>query len=504
MSLPVLPSRAQLACLRLEAPPASAPAAAALGTVLQKFSPWVAPLPEHPHVYFLDASGLVGLYPHHTAWAQALLLALVPHGAVARLAVGYSRFATFVLAHTVAPTPLRVAASAQAELAAVHALPLAAAPLNQKDVHLAQELGLRTLGCLLRLPEGEVAQALGPAATALHRLAQQPNRMPAVPLPLPEPCQVEAVLEPPDADSHRLLFVGKTLLPALVAQAQARMAVLGAIDVTLVQEAPCTLKRRPPEHSTRRLEAARPGRQEAPWLDLLRLALEDWPMPRAVQTVRLTAELRAPPRQQLQLWPSAGAARNESHTTAAISQLRARFGDSAVTCAELVDAHRPEAQYRYRPAHKLATLAPALTSTTQRRAQLVEAAQATGAQPLMRRLLPTAQPLPARLVRQLREALAHAASAAEVPADLGPSGPIPHLRAVPSWRPEAMGPRATGGSLQTRSLGSLPRGPYRLSQGWWQEPCDRDYYYLPQEDGGWLWVFFDRQARAWRLQGWVD
>jgi hypothetical protein len=33
---------------------------------------------------------------------------------------------------------------------------------------------------------------------------------------------------------------------------------------------------------------------------------------------------------------------------------------------------------------------------------------------------------------------------------------------------------------------------------------DRDYYYLPRPDGAWLWAYFDRQARLWRLQGVVD
>lgn len=467
-----------LGCLRLAAEPPPGPAREALTAVLQRFSPWVAPVREHPGITFLDVSGLVGLYPHHSAWAQALLAALAPHGDIARLVLGYSRFATFVLAHTVAPLPVRIAQSPADELEAVHALPLGAAPLSRKNQHLAQELGLRTLGCLLRLPEQEVAQALGGEALALHRLAHHPERLPAVPLPVPEPCFVEAALEPPDADSHRLLFVGKTLLPALVAQARAHRADVGAIDVTLVQEAPNTLRRRPPAHSTRRLEAARSGRQEAPWLELLRLALEDWPLPRAVQTVRLTAELCAPPREQLQLWPAA-AARDMSRTTAAISQLRARFGDAAVTCAELVPAHRPEAQYRYRTAQ---TLAPAAALPRQQ----PHTPEPAGTQPLVRRLLTTPVPLPARLVRQLHHKLAPTAAPAALRNRAGGAAAVRHLRAVPE-RPEA-----------------AVCGPFRLSHGWWQDPCDRDYYYLPQEDGAWLWIFFDRQARAWRLQGWID
>ncbi len=256
----------------------------------------------------------------------------------------------------------------------------------------------------------------------------------------------------------------------LVAQAQSQHAVLAAIDVTLVQEAPCTLLRRPAEHSTKRIEAGRPGRQEAPWLDLMRLALEAWSMPRAVQTIRLTALLRAPPRQQLQLWPTALAARDTALTTAAISQLRARFGDAAVTCARLQASHLPEQQFAYAPVTALAQLDQHRVLAKPRGAP----GQGPGGQSLVRRLLPQSEPLPQAMVyrlRRLQERSRHKA---------------PHLRAVTDGDAENM------------------YGPFRLSHGWWQNPCDRDYYYLPSPEGAWLWVFFDRQARAWRLQGVID
>jgi len=460
----------QLACLRLEGAPEDGAAKGRLVALLQRFSPRVADVASDPRLFVLDASGLVGLYPDHQAWAQALLAAVGQEAAAARLVVGYDRFNVLLLAHLAAPQPLQLIFCPETERQAVHTLPLAAAPLGPKVIEVAQELGLRTLGCLLRLPQGEVAQILGPEALSLHRLGRDAGSLPLGPLPLPEPCAVEAALEPPDHDSTRLLFVCKTLLPALLEQAHARRCVVAAIDVTLVQEAPHTLRRRPPERATRRVEAGRGGRAEAPWLQLIRLALEAWPLPRAVQAVVLTAQLRAPEGHQLQLWPDA-AARDPAQTSAAIGQLRARFGDGAVTCAELLGAHRPEGRFQFVPAHRLAVLAPKAVGPRSAAHREVPA----GTPPLMRRLWPTPQPLPKALV--------------------------PLRRPAPPWSAPAEGPL-----LRPLPPGGEPGpcGPFVLSHGWWQAPCDRDYYYLPGPGGAWLWAYFDRQARLWRLQGVVD
>ena len=463
-------SAPKLACLRLETPLEDDAAKGRLVALLQRFSPRVADVPEDARLFVLDASGLVGLYPDHRAWGQALLAAMAQEMLAARLVVGHDRFNVWLLVHLAAAEALQLMASPQDERRAVHELPLTAAPLSPPTVEVAQELGLRTLGCLLRLPQGEVAQILGPEALRLHQLHADDGRLPLGPLPVPEPCAVEAAVEPPDHDSHRLLFVCKALLPGLLSQARARRCVVAAIDITLVQEAPHTLRRRPPQRTTRRIEAGRDGRAEAPWLELMRLALEAWQLPRAVQAVALTAQLRPPQGHQLHLWPSA-AARDEAHSRAAISQLRARFGDQAVTCAELLAAHRPEARFRFVPVHQLAVLTPQAPSPTALRPL------PAATQPLVRRLWPTPLPLsPALTPRGQTEPRL-------VMVRLG-NGPL--LRSLPA-----------GGRL-------APCGPFTLSDGWWQTPMDRDYYYLPRPDGAWLWAYFDRQARLWRLQGVVD
>ena len=44
-------------------------------------------------------------------------------------------------------------------------------------------------------------------------------------------------------------------------------------------------------------------------------------------------------------------------------------------------------------------------------------------------------------------------------------------------------------------------GPYRLAGGWWRTGIRRDYYFAETRRGDWLWVYFDRERRAWFLQG---
>ena len=51
---------------------------------------------------------------------------------------------------------------------------------------------------------------------------------------------------------------------------------------------------------------------------------------------------------------------------------------------------------------------------------------------------------------------------------------------------------------------SARAGPFRLSESWWEQPVDRDYYQLVDRAGGLLLVFRDLCDGKWYLQGVFD
>jgi hypothetical protein len=48
------------------------------------------------------------------------------------------------------------------------------------------------------------------------------------------------------------------------------------------------------------------------------------------------------------------------------------------------------------------------------------------------------------------------------------------------------------------------RGPHVVSGGWWQTGFVREYAFARTKRGECLWVYYDRKARRWYVQGLVE
>ncbi|MEM9256702.1 MAG: DNA polymerase Y family protein [Pseudomonadota bacterium] len=57
------------------------------------------------------------------------------------------------------------------------------------------------------------------------------------------------------------------------------------------------------------------------------------------------------------------------------------------------------------------------------------------------------------------------------------------------------------GQLYWSGALQLIYGPERIEDNWWREPVSRDYYIASDDKGQHYWVFRDRLARQWYLQG---
>ena len=60
------------------------------------------------------------------------------------------------------------------------------------------------------------------------------------------------------------------------------------------------------------------------------------------------------------------------------------------------------------------------------------------------------------------------------------------------------------GTLRWNGALSLVYGPERIEDNWWREPASRDYYVAADSGGQYYWVFRDRLARRWYIQGIFD
>jgi protein ImuB len=316
-------------------------------TALQKFSPKVEPSDSEPGVFWLDAGGLDRLYPSPASWAQAIRSALAKEGYRAAVAVGFSRFGTYAAAR--AFPNVRVFATAEDERLAVQAIPLDRLHMAAEVREILRRLAVRSVGALLRLPPEGLLERFGPDLYRLHRLAAGALWTPLQPRPEHEPVRRTLVLDAPDADAGRLLFLIKQLLDPLLASLADRDQALAALDLSMT----------PDGHPERALQIrpAAPTLDAVQILDLVRLQLERSALPAGVSGITLAAHGLPSSPDPGRLF-AAHARRDLTAAGRALARLRAAFGETAIVRARLRPGHLPEARFAWEPAGHLLPAAP--------------------------------------------------------------------------------------------------------------------------------------------------
>lgn len=206
------------------------------------------------------------------------------------------------------------------------------------------------------------------------------------------------------------------------------------------------LEHAPPLHA--HITTAAPTRDLAQLLELLQLRLGQGALAAPIERWTLVVDSAPLPREQLELL-AAARRRDPAAAHRALARLRAAFGDAAVTRARLLPRHLPEQSFAYEPIAAL----PDPRAPARRDAP---------PPPLVRTLLPT-------------------------PLLLG---------TMPAHEPEAW--------LGEHGAVQRAHGPFRLRHGWWQQPVERDYFFVSTDRGAILWLFHDRRQRRWYLHGRVD
>jgi len=405
----------------------------------RRFTPEVEPSAEEPGVFWLNVAGLDLLYRSLREWARAVHADLRGAGFHAAVVVGFTRFGTYAVAKTrqgavVFDEPAR-------ERAAARQVPLDRLDLDPDFRDALGKLGIRTVDALLALPAGGLHERFGRTAHRLWRLAAEDLWTPLQPTPPEAPMRHTRILDDPETDLTRLLFLVKQLLHPLLAALVVRGEALAELILRLLLDRLGSREER--------LRPAAPTLEAIQVLDLVRLRLEAQGLPAGVLEIELEARGVPATREQLRFFTTEPR-RDLAAANRALARLRAELGEGAVVRARLADGHLPEASFSWEPLAEIALPRPGPGTM----------------RTLVRRIFSKPVPLP----------------------------PGPRPTHDDGWL--LLGP-------EHGSVVKL-RGPYVISGGWWRREAHREYYFAETRRGACLWVYYDRPRRQWFLQGRVE
>jgi protein ImuB len=430
-------------------------ALARIEAVLERFTPGIERSREHEGAFWLDVRGMGLLEPSLPDYAARIVAAIGGVGGignpgfVAHVAIGFRRFATRVAART-RPGAI-VFATPEDEQRFLAGVELARADVDSKLRDELAKLGVTTLGAFARLPRAGLRSRFGKLAEELHRKVCGDAVDPFQPAPPRESLERRLAFEPPLEDATSLLFFLRRLLDELLAQLARGGQALEEFELRL------ELERGAPHAAT--LKPAAPTLDSKLLLQLATLHLERSFAPEMARSagsgrdgileLRVTGKGARARAEQLALFRD-NPRRDLRAAARALALLRSRFGEAAVGRVVVVDAHLPEARFRFEPFAGSAEIA-----------------------------LP--RPVPALERVAIRRIF-------EKPIVVSPPRRHPH---------------DDGWIVHDLKQGTVLRadGPYLVSGGWWAAEVTREYRYVHTLAGDVLWVFHDKKRRRWLMQG---
>jgi protein ImuB len=302
---------------------------------------------------------------------------------------------------------------------------------------------------LLSLPPGGLRERFGAKAHRLYRMAAGDLWTPLDPRAPEEPVAQKYILDDPESDTTRLLFLIKQLLHPLLAVLAARTQAVAALWLSFLIDRSGWLKEQ--------IRPAVPTLDAAQILDLVRLRLESLKFSAGAVEIELRAEASAATAEQLRLFVE-GPSRDLDAANRALARLRAEFGDEAVVYAKPANGHLPEARFTWEPLSRVQLPRNDLNG--------LNVLNGSTAKTLVRRIM--AKPVIL-----------------------------------------SSGPRQThedGWLLLGPKYGTVDKliGPYVFSGGWWNREIQREYYFAETRRGDILWLYYDRVRRRWCLQGSIE
>jgi protein ImuB len=416
---------------------------------LRFFTPDVEPSHYMPGVFWLNASGLSLLYPSIKKWAGLIVSELTGAGFQCSMAVGFSRYGSYAIARTSRRIEVFDNRNHERQHARALSIVRLGFPPDLRDA-LAQ-LAITTLGGFIDLPEDGVRKRFGNEAYDLYKMARDElfSHLDAV---IPdEPFLEITTLDHPESHIERLMFVIEKMIAAILVSMRKRSRLLAAVSILLVLD-----------NGDKRNELLRPAEptlEVTQILRLIELRLQAISLVSGVVDISVRAEAVLATQKQLELFAKRPR-RDLRAAERAFAQLRAEFGDRAVMRARLRDGHLPEACYEWEPMDKLSAPTP----------------RKVKAHNLVRRIF-------ARSVALLSWARRQG------------DGRLPSIGEMRRSDTPTFHPRID--SCDTV-------GPYIVSGGWWRRRVHREYYFVRNPQGRWLWIYYDKRRKKAFVQGAIE
>jgi protein ImuB len=411
---------------------------AALTNRFMRFTPEVEPSAEEPGVFWLNGIGLNLLYSSLKEWAHVVRADIGACCFRASIVVGFTRFGTYAVAKVQQGTV--VFEDPSQERRAAREVSLDYLDL-EPDLHdTLSKLGIKTVGALLSLPAGGLCERFGLKAYRLYQMASGDLWRPFQPCASEKPIRERLLLDDPETDTIRLIFLIKRLLHPMLVALIARGEALAGLWLRFLIDRSGWRE----EH----IRPAVPTLDSVQMFDLIRLRLETVEFSAGVKEIELTVGGSPATREQLRLFAERPV-RNLDAANRALARLRAEFGEEAVARAKLTDGHLPEARFAWEPLTHVELPKP----------------KRGVHRTVVRRIFAKPVPLPSQ--RRTHD---------------------------DGWL--LLGPKH--GAVEKLS------GPYVFSGGWWNREIQREYYFAETRRGDLLWVYYDRLRRRWFLQGWVE
>jgi protein ImuB len=328
---------------------------------VSSFTPDIELCPFDTDALWVSVTGLKSLFGTEARWSQEVRKSLGAEGFTATVVVGFTRYGTYATARS-RPRSL-VFASPEDERAAVGRSPIDILPLPERTKSTLRKLEIRTVGQFVSLPEGETIRRFGKEAGVLWRAIVSDDPLPVQALAITETVPSCRHLDAPLSDLNLLMPHIQELLAVEAERAEAARSVISGLKLVLrTEDGELTTDLVRPASPT--LGTALLGR-----LILLRLSARQFSS--GVEDIEIRSARTQPSRSQQELFSVRG---RDLHAGArAFAALRARFGNDAVTHAQLRDSYLPERSFRWVPMQRpvLPTAQPAGRPAAVRRIHFV-------------------------------------------------------------------------------------------------------------------------------------
>jgi protein ImuB len=384
---------------------------------------------------------------HEHNLAQAAMRSVERIGMPTRVGIAASKLAARVAAE-LPHSPTIVLAGKESEFLAP--LPLSRLSPQLEAAEMLTRWGIRSIGDLAGLPEGEIAARLGELGRDLHWSARGLDPRPLVPRALPLEFREAMDLEWPLVTIEPFVFVANAALDRLSARMEMHGLACKRLELTLRLE--------PDGYHSRAIELPAPTRDVKTLLTLAKLDLEATPPGAPIAGFTFVAHPDRPRRAQLSLFGPLALSPDKLATT--VARLVALVGAERVGMACTVEGHVPE---RY----GIAPFDPPPPPETRRRPRRGRGLMA---------------------VRTLRP---------PVPLEVITSQDVDHhLLSIRSTDPVAM-------KIEGRVR--VAAGPWHLEEGWWSDaPVQRDYWDVELFGGGIYRLYREKACREWFADGVYD